>query len=235
MHAQFLRCLLAAFISASLLLSASSPSHAKRAEPRKETAATEDLMREHGILCRILLVYRQSAARLRQNPASVDKDALIAAAALFRDFGEDYHERLEETHVFPVVRKLQGSAADYPLILVDQHQRGRIYTDAILAYAGKDKLTTDDAAALATILENMASMYQNHAAREDTIVFPAWKRALTARRYKEMGDLFERIEVKRFGLDGFEKAAAQIAAIENKLGYSDLAQFTAPVLSCVDP
>ena len=58
-----------------------------------EVTAAEDLMREHGILRRALLVYRESAIRLRQDAASVPPDVLEKAANLFRVFGEDYHEQ----------------------------------------------------------------------------------------------------------------------------------------------
>jgi hypothetical protein len=43
-----------------------------------------------------------------------------------------------------------------------------------------------------------------------------------------MGELFERIEHQQFGKDGFDDAVSKMAAIEGTLGYSDLAQFTAP-------
>ncbi len=236
----FLRCLLIALLSACLLPSVADAAPRKRQLKAqmtlKETTAVEDLYSEHGILRRILLIYRQTAKRLRQNPRTVNMGALRDAAVLFRDFGEDYHERIcEETYVFPIVRKLQGPTANLPIILTDQHDRGRALTDAILAYAGKASLTSQDTASLAQILDNMADMYDNHAAREDTIVFPAWKRALSAKQYKEMEVTFERIERERFGLDAFERAAAQVSAIEKSLGYADLAQFTAPVLSTVLP
>ena len=71
-------------------------------------------------------------------------------------------------------------------------------------------------------------MYQNHTAREDTIVFPAWKDALSEQQLHEMGDKFEDIERQQFGKDGFEDAVKQIAQIEQALGFADLAQFTAP-------
>jgi hypothetical protein len=71
-------------------------------------------------------------------------------------------------------------------------------------------------------------MYQNHAAREDTIVFPAWKEALSERQLREMGDKFEDTERQTFGKDGFEDAVKEIAQIEQTLGFADLAQFTAP-------
>ncbi len=58
-----------------------------------EVTATEDLMREHGILRRALLVYTAAANTLRANPASVPPAALQKTARLFRAFGEDYHEK----------------------------------------------------------------------------------------------------------------------------------------------
>src|SRR5512141_212604 len=95
-----------------------------------EVTATEDLMREHGVIRRALLVYSQLADKLRKSPGSVDASALHKTAQLFRTFGEDYHERmLEEQHIFPIVKKMKGRAAGYPDVLTAQHQRGREITD----------------------------------------------------------------------------------------------------------
>src|SRR5260370_26074220 len=67
-----------------------------------EVTATEDLMREHGVIRRVLLVYTEMAAKLREDPNAVSPDALHRAAKLFRTFGEDYHEKmLEEAYIFP--------------------------------------------------------------------------------------------------------------------------------------
>lgn len=66
-----------------------------------EVGAVEDLMREHGVIRRVLVVYRSSASRLRASAASVAAEPLQRAAKLLRAFGEDYHERqLEEAHIF---------------------------------------------------------------------------------------------------------------------------------------
>jgi hypothetical protein len=43
-----------------------------------------------------------------------------------------------------------------------------------------------------------------------------------------MGETFEDIEHRQFGKDGFDDAVKHIAAVEEALGYTDLAQFTAP-------
>ncbi len=195
----------------------------------KEVTAVEDLMREHGVLRRALFVYSEAAVRLRDNPLSVPPGALQKTASLFRAFGEDYHEKkLEEAYIFPAVRKAGGEAAGYIEILVEQHQRGRVITDYILALSRGAKIEADKVKPLASALESLVRMYRPHATREDTIIFPAWKQALTAKQLDEMGDKFEDIEREQFGADGFESAVRQISLIEQELGLADLAQFTAP-------
>jgi hemerythrin-like domain-containing protein len=193
-----------------------------------EVTATEDLMREHGVLRRALLVYSEAAAKLRSTPSAVSPDALQKTAKLFRAFGEEYHERkLEEAYIFPAVKKAGGQAAGYADILVVQHNRGREITDYILAVTRGARLA-GNAAQLAGALDALVRMYRAHASREDTIVFPAWKQTLTVEQLDEMNDKFEDIEHEQFGEDGFEDAVKQIAGIESELGLADLAGFTAP-------
>lgn len=74
----------------------------------------------------------------------------------------------------------------------------------------------------------MVRMYQHHAAIEDTVVFPAWKRTLTARRYSELSEAFEALEQRMFGHDGFEDAVERIGRIEQAFGLADLAALSAP-------
>jgi hemerythrin-like domain-containing protein len=230
------RLVLAAGIAGSgLLLNSQGFSPAGAAENNKkrgeerEIGAVEDLMREHGVLRRALLVYIETVPKLRSNAANLDAGAIARTAKLFRSFGEDYHEKkLEEAHIFPALRKAGGPAVAYLDVLIAQHNRGREITDYILAVTGKGVVGSGDAEPLARSFETFVLMYQNHTAREDTIVFPAWKEALSERQLREMGDEFEDIERQTFGKDGFEDAVKQIGQIEQALGFADLAQFTAP-------
>jgi hemerythrin-like domain-containing protein len=198
-------------------------------QPEPEVTATEDLMREHGVIRRALLVYSQLADELRKSPGSVDAAALHKAAQLFRTFGEDYHERmLEEQHIFPIVRKMKGEAAKYPDILVAQHLRGREITEYTLAVTNAAKISVHHGESLARALEGFVRMYENHAAREDTIVFPAWKTNFSNKQLDELSDEFEDIEHKMFGKDGFEDAEKTISDIEASFGFADISQFTPP-------
>jgi hemerythrin-like domain-containing protein len=198
-------------------------------EKEPEVTATEDLMREHGVLRRALLIYAELADKIRQKPASIDAAQLHKTAELFRKFGEDYHERmLEEQHIFPLVRKAKGEAASYPDILVAQHHRGREITDYLLAVTNGPRIAAQHARPLADAIEGFVLMYQNHAAREDTIVFPAWKENFSQKQLDEIAEQFEDIEHKMFGADGFEDAEKTIGSIEQAFGLADISQFTAP-------
>lgn len=214
----------------ALLAPGALPAEEKKQE-EKEVEAAEDLMREHGVLRRILLVYAAAASRLRGASAGpVPAKALAEAAILFRAFGEQYHERaLEETHVFPVVERTKGDAASYPAVLAAQHDRGRIINDYVTSATRAGRLALADRSPLARALDGFVLMYQHHAAIEDTVVFPAWKQALPDRQYRELSGQFEELAQKMFGRDGFEDAVKRVAAIEEQLGLSELAAFTAPL------
>jgi len=198
-------------------------------EETLEVTATEDLMREHGILRRALLVYQESAIKLRQDAAAVPPEALEKAANLFRVFGEDYHEKkLEETFIFPTVRSAPGMAGSYVDVLLQQHTRGREITDYVLSITKADRIVSNSVEPLAKALEAFVRMYQHHAAIEDTVIFPAWKSATGEAELDELGEKFEEIEHEQFGDDGFEMALKRMEEIESSLGLSNLGMFTAP-------
>jgi hemerythrin-like domain-containing protein len=215
-------------ISTSIVLAGSlALSSPATADAEVEVSGNEDLMREHGVLRRALLVYSLSAEKLRKALGTVPPDAIRKTALLFRQFGEDYHERqLEEPFIFPAIKEKDPALTTLVDDLLAQHQRGRELTDYILAESSTNAFPAGDqfpAAIAAFVL-----MYQQHTAREDTVIFPAWHKSIGEKRYKEMGEKFEEIERKQFGHDGFDDAVKQIADIESQLGLSDLAQFTAP-------
>src|SRR5438270_8547621 len=102
-----------------------------RAKPAPKDAddvpPTEDLMREHGVLRRVLLVYGEAARRLDARQP-VDADVITAAATIVREFIEDYHEKDEEEFVFPRLQKA-GKLQDVVAVLIAQHQAGRRLTE----------------------------------------------------------------------------------------------------------
>lgn len=198
-----------------------------------EITATEDLMREHGVLRRALFVYREAAMRLRQDANSVPPDVLEKTAQLVRVFGEDYHERkLEEAFILPLIKKFRNPAEAYVDVLMTQHTRGREITDYVLSVTKGDRIPSGTVSTLVGALESFARMYDYHSAIEDTIVFPAWKASLGEAELDELAAKFEEIEADHFGDDdGFGAAVARMQEIEVSMGLTNLDAFTAPPVS----
>ena len=67
-------------------------------------------------------------------------------------------------------------------------------------------------------------MYRAHAAFEDTVLFPAVHRLWPARELAELGEKFEQIE-HSLARD-FDKALADVAAIERAYAINDLTKYT---------
>jgi hypothetical protein len=99
-------------------------------------------------------------------------------------------------------------------------------TDQIFALT-KASLADSDRSKLAGILRSFNHMYRPHAAREDTVLFPALRALVGPKAYKELGDEFEDKEKQMLGDHGFEHAVADVAKLEQAFGVADLAKLTA--------
>jgi hemerythrin-like domain-containing protein len=196
----------------------------KKEEPEEEISAPEDLMREHGALNRILLVYEEVARRIRAGQP-VAPDIIHRPAEIARKFVEDYHERLEEQFIFPEFEK-HKNLTELVAVLRQQHDAGRRVTDRLLQATQGNNFGDAARRAALEACDAYVRMYRPHEAREDTVLFPALYELLGSDRVRELGKLFEEEEQRRLGEGGFAKTVAQIADIEKQLGIYDLAQFT---------
>lgn len=201
-------------------LAASGP-EGKKGE---EVSPAEDLMREHGVLSRILLIYDEISMRLGKGQ-NYPPAVLTDASGLIRRFVEDYHEKLEEDHVFPRFVKA-GKLVDLVNVLLVQHRAGRRLTERIKTLGSQSALDADGKKELSRNLGLFARMYRPHKSREDTVLFPAFHSLLSAKEYDSLGEKFEEQEDKLFGEHGFEKVVEQIAGLEKTLGIYELSQFT---------
>jgi hemerythrin-like domain-containing protein len=214
----------------ALLLAGASPAPAKKPAVRKEqekeeeVTPTEDLMREHGLLKRVLLLYDEVGRRIRAN-AEFPPDVVTGGARIIRSFIEEYHEQLEEKHLFPRFRS-RHTLVDLVDVLEEQHKAGRLVTERILALTAGGLKAARDKQDLAAALESFTRMYAPHEAREDTVLFPALRRLVSAHEYDALGEAFEDEEHKKFGKEGFEGMVERVAGLEKTLGIYDLKQFT---------
>lgn len=173
-----------------------------RADGDEDVGPGEDLMREHGVLRRVLLVHDEVVRTLRAGK-EVDPQVLQRTGKLIRSFVEDYHERQEEQFVFP---RFERAKRLVPLVetLRAQHQAGRAVTDRVLALA-------------------TAANLKQTGTRDEPITRHD---VMSRREYDALGEQFERRERQIFHGDGFERAVAEVDAMEKLVGLEDLARFT---------
>jgi len=191
---------------------------------KEEVTPPEDLMREHGVLDRVLLVY-EAAMRKFASKEDFDPALVTQSGEIIRDFIHNYHEESEETHVFPRFKKA-GQMVDLVDTLLRQHKAGRSVTQTILRFAPASGRDGDERIKLITSMQSFITMYRPHAAREDTELFPKLHELVSAHEYDAMAEEFEKKEHELFGEDGFEKMAAKVAQLEQQMGIHDLNQFT---------
>ena len=212
--------------AAALLVAGRARAADQKTKPDADDAVspTEDLMREHGILRRILLVYGEVLRRLAAQK-EVPADALAHAATIIREFIEDYHEKDEEEFIFPRFEKAH-KLTDLVAVLRQQHRAGRALTAEVLKLANPAGLKSDGTRKqLGESLQKFIRMYEPHAAREDTVLFPAFRALVGERELARLQDIFEDKE-KALPHGGFEKMVDDVARIEQALGIGDLAALT---------
>ena len=208
----------------------------------------EDLMRGHGVLRRVLLVYEEAMNRINRGEG-LPYEVIADSAGIIHRFVEDCHERLEEEEIFPRFKKA-GKLEDLVNVLTVQHQAGRSLTDSILklleSYVRKTPNAKQDESAamrqiyggtplfqwkgskqeLSSTIRQFIHMYRPHAAREDTVLFSAFRSVVSPGEFDELSKRFEDREKELFGKDGLEKTLDSLGDIEKKLGIHDLSKFT---------
>jgi len=208
-----------------LAVSCNNQNPSKIDEGEEIVSPNEDLMREHGLLDRMLLIYNTAINRISNNE-EFNPHYIFLTASIVRNFVEDYHEKLEENYVFPRLEKAQR-LNELTTILRNQHSGGRKLTEQLLALTKNGhSLKGDDIQNLIAFLKAFNTMYRPHAAREDTVLFPAFKEVVSTNEYYSLGEDFEKKEHEKFGEDGFFVTVDKVAEIEKQIGINDLKQFT---------
>jgi hemerythrin-like domain-containing protein len=158
----------------------------------EEVTPPEDLMREHGVLDRVLLLYEAAIRKFSSND-DFDPALVVQSAEIVRDFINNYHEKSEEDHVFPRFKKA-GKMGDLVDTLLRQHEAGRNVTQTIIRLAPSSRSNADDRKQLVGSMQSFITMYRPHAAREDTDLFPKLKDVVSSNEYDAMAEEFEKKE-----------------------------------------
>lgn len=201
---------------------ASAAASSEGGERNRGVTPAEDLMFEHGVIERLLLIYDEAAHRI-ESDEQVPSKAILGAVGIMRDFSEKYHEILEEQYVFPRLEQAREHV-QLTRVLRRQHIVGRQITASLLAMSEADMLA--DPQRVAQGLRSFSRMYLAHIASENSVAFRAFHDLVPSAEYMELGEQFEEREDSMLGEGGFHEVVAQVGDIEKRLGIYDLDGYT---------
>lgn len=190
-----------------------------------EYSPIEDLMEEHSILRRALLIYEECIRRMNINE-DFDPSLLAEATNVIKVIIIYHHALLEHEYIFPRFREA-GKYVKMCDILTDQHGRVGEQEDLILKYANSDSINNpEEKEILINALKKSIRVFRPHIDREDTEMFPEFKMVVTAHEYYELGKKFKEIEYQKWGENGHRQMVDKIIHVEKALGINDLDSFT---------
>jgi len=193
--------------------------------PNKAIYPSEDLMRDHGLLDRILLIYEEGIRLLAGKTG--DLWPIYETARIVRSYVEDFHEPLEEVFLFPRFQARAGEQRALVDVLRHQHQAGRVLTDRILAGVQPQALKADGAREdVARTLREYVRMYRAHESREDTVLFPALRAIVTPKEHESLRQAFAAKEKQLLGQNSYARTLESLVRLEKALGMYELADYT---------
>jgi hemerythrin-like domain-containing protein len=185
----------------------------------------EILSRGHAIMERLMIAMESIVARLIDDPGT-DVFPLNHAAVAIKEFGAAHHMADEERYLFP---KLREAGVMERLIgtLEVQHDRARSITDRLITLTCTGHI--DDIGQrneIAELCMGFIVMYRAHAAREETVLFPAFYEVATENYVDNIGMRMRDEERTLMGDPGLRKLMDNLHRIEAKAGTAELARFT---------
>ena len=180
-----------------------------------EVPLTEDLMREHGILNRILLIYEVAINKIKHNQ-DFPLQSLQKAIDIIRFFIEGHHERMEEDYIFPLFEK-NKKELHLVATLKEQHIKGREITAELEKIIISGDVSHANKLYIKRLLEEFVNMYRPHEAREDTEIFPMVRSFMSEKEFEKLGEIFEEFEHQLLGQHGLELILKKIKSIEKDL------------------
>lgn len=194
-----------------------------------QISPVEDLMREHGLLHRILLIYQDIINRMIVSDIYTPEpiyNCIRESATIVKLFIIEYHQVLEQDYVFPILSQHEKYKHIIQILLI-QHEAAKCATDEILTILESElKRIRAYQKRLIQLMSEFIQMYEPHSAREDTVIFPAFHQLTPPDTFRTLGEKFEDIEEQKFGENGFQNVLAHVVQIEKTLGIYDLSQFT---------
>lgn len=191
----------------------------------KESSPMEDLMKEHGFVERILIMYQRLIDRADMEQY-LDIPVINRSAKMIRDYVNNHHERDEERYIFPKFREARY-VGDLVETLKEQHDRSRKIANELVDLSAKGaNISEDERKRLVYLCGSFIHMYLPHIAHENSILFPVFYDIVSAEYLEDIREKMGEGERKILGETGFRGLVGRLSELERSIGVHDLRQFT---------
>lgn len=198
-----------------------------KGEALEEKLATpvENLMKEHGVLMRILDIYDKVVSDAASGKA-FNASAINRTAEICRVYIGKHHDACEERYIFPKFRE-----ANYIIEIVaelhKQHIVALTITDRMLALSSINGILDNKCLqTLQNLCTAISRMYRPHMAWEQTIVFPVFYDIVSMDYVRSIQKEMEAEERKMLGDTGFRGLVGRLSEIEKEVGTYNLSSYT---------
>jgi hemerythrin-like domain-containing protein len=181
--------------------------------------ATDELMAEHRVIERVILVLENGALRLEKGQA-VRPGLFIEATDFAKGFTDGCHHKKEEGVLFPamVAHGMPGESGPIGVMLAE-HEQGRALTRALRSAA--QRLESGDQSAAQEVIANArgySQLLRQHIMKEDRILFPMAGQVLPPGEQDRVADGFEKIDHEETGEGVHEKYLALADKLTLEIG-----------------
>jgi hemerythrin-like domain-containing protein len=197
--------------------------------PKNQLTPMEDLTRQHALVSRVLTVYQMTVRQtggVGMSPPPMQ--AIATATEMIRSAVDDFHVRLEEDYLFPLIQKT-GKMGDLLSTLREQHAAGRRLTDVILQLTSGEAGGTPNMEALSRNILAYLNWIRPHTAFEESMLYPQIRATLPDRDYEQLQKTFAETTRKKLGTEGFNGLLQKVTELEKSVGVTSLAQWTPKV------
>ncbi len=178
---------------------------------------TEDLMKEHAVIVRMLHVLSKASDRL-SNEEDVDRQLFVQAVDFLKNFADKCHHTKEEKHLFVEMMAHGVSGEVGPIsVLMREHQDGRAHVKKLEALSGS-KMTKRTRDGLNSTSGAYVDLLSKHIEKENKVLFPMADQLLTAEDQERLEKAFEEVEQKVMGPGVHERYHTMIEEWERKYG-----------------
>ena len=150
---------------------------------------TDHLMQEHKVILRALNVLEQMGACVEKHEA-IDTADVEALLRFLRRFADDHHQAMEESALFPELRRTSAEQNAAVRQMLFEHDQERSLVCAI-----EEALYTRKGSEFMHFANAYVSLIRSHIKKEDDILFEIAGRCLSAEQDQKVVDEFEKFQI----------------------------------------